>query len=63
MLLNVLGLAVAFTVGFFVARANGDGTKLDSIADKIDAKWDESVKPLLDKLEAEIKKIESKTKK
>lgn len=53
---------VGAVIGFFVSRANGEGTDLDKLADKVDEKWDEKVKPQLDKLEVLIKKVEEKVK-
>lgn len=61
-LINVIVGAVCFVVGFFFSRANGAGTDADKVASKVDAKWDEKVKPVLTKLEEEVKNLKEKIK-
>lgn len=57
---NLVILVVGLVVGFFASRANGDGTKLDAIADKVDLKWDAKVKPILKDLKTEVEELKKK---
>jgi UPF0716 family protein affecting phage T7 exclusion len=55
----LIGVA-AFVLGFFMSRANGTGTDLGNLADKVDGKYDrveEKIEDLKEKVEKLIEKL------